>query len=452
VNSNGKKENILTSWKEIAAYLDRDVRTCVRWEQRYGLPIHRLERDSRAKVFAYREQIDEWLVKRSAGERSRSERKGLIRLLLRPLPLLFGFGVLAVAAYFLLFRPTGDVARTGPEDFRIRGSELVIVDGRGKELWRFDTGLADLVAEDDYRNHFREKDRGSDYVPIWPHIMIRDIDGDSRPEVLFSTHTRSEDRMDTLFCFDNRGKERWRFKAGRELVFGGRPFRNEYRVLGFNVDDYDGDRALETLVISFHKPDWPCQAVLLDPAGRLEGEYWNAGYLMDASAGDVDGDGDKELVLSGVNNEYLRGCLAIFESGQLRGSSPQKDEAFRSPGLAEGGQSAYILFPNSEVHTALRVVGDPVNYFWIHDGDGLTGVTTETQIFYDLDRLLLCRDITLSNTFKYLREELSRQGKLVPESDEAYRKSLARDLLYYHGGHWLAAPPAVVSAKAHKGR
>ena len=57
-----------------------------------------------------------------------------------------------------------------------------------------------------------------------------------------------------------------------------------------------------------------------------------------------------ELVLSGVNNEYRRGCVAIFKAGGLRGGSPQLEAAFRSPDIGEGGQSAYILFPKSDVH------------------------------------------------------------------------------------------------------
>lgn len=446
MSSNGKKENILTSWKEIAAYLDRDVRTCVRWEQRYGLPVHRLERDSKAKVFAYKDQIDEWLAKRSAVEPARTERKGILRFLLRPVPLVFALVVIAAAAYFLFLRPTG------PADFHIRGSELIVVDGHGRELGLFDTKLADLQPEEYYRGHFQKKEPGPDCVSVWPHIMIRDIDGDSRREVLFSTRTTSETRMDTIFCLDDHGHERWHFKTGRELAFGGQSFRREYRIFGFNVDDYDGDGMLEILVISFQKPDWPCQAVLLDPAGKTEGEYWNAGYLMDGSAGDLDGDGQKELVLSGVNNEYLRGCVAIFEPGQLRGYSPQTDAAFRCADLGEGGQSTYILFPKSDVFRAMSRFADPVNYFWIHgDGDGITAVTTETQIFYDLDRSLVCRGITLSNTFKGIREKLSLEGRLALKPDEFYRKSLPGDLLYYQKGNWIPAPPTIVSEKAHDG-
>ena len=52
---------ILQSWKEIAAYLDRTVRTCRRWEEQFGLPIHRLDDSPKARVQAYKDEIDAWL-------------------------------------------------------------------------------------------------------------------------------------------------------------------------------------------------------------------------------------------------------------------------------------------------------------------------------------------------------------------------------------------------------
>ena len=437
---NGKKENILTSWKEIAAYLDRDVRTCVRWEQRYGLPIHRLERDSKAKVFAYKDQIDEWLAERSAGGTSRSGGKGLASFLLRPLPILLALAGLAAAAYFLFFRGPSSASPSVPADFHIRGSELVIVDAQDRQLWTIDTKLADLEIEKIYREHSKEKQPGPEYVPVWPHILIRDINGDRQPEVLFSTQTASEDLEGTLFCFDAQGTELWRFEAGRALDFGGRPFRREYRIFGFNPDDYDRDGKLEILVLAHHKPHWPCQAVLLDAAGQLEGEYWNAGYLMDASVGDIDGDGLKELVLSGVNNEYRRGCVAIFAPGELRGSSPQSEASYRSPDLAEGGQIAYILFPKSDVQAAIGRQGDPINRFWIHEGDGLTAMTDQTQIFFDLDGTLAVRNIILSNLFWNLHERFEKEGKVRSIADDQYKQTLADSLLYYRSGNWTGGP------------
>ena len=450
MNSNGKKENILTSWKEIAVYLDRDVRTCVRWEQRYGLPVHRLDRDSKAKVFAYKDEIDRWLQERSAQMSAPAGDAIPVRRWFRPVPILFALAGLAAAAWFLFFRPSGPDGV--PAGLRISGSALVILDARGRELWRHETGLADLLGDEDYEGHFQTKKPSRDYVPIWPYVIIRDLDGDGRREVLFCAKTASELNDGRLICFDDHGVVRWPFDAGRALTFGGAPFRREYRIFGFNVDDYDGDGGLEILVLSFQKPDWPCQAVLLDPAGKTEGEYWNAGYLMDGSAGDVDGDGEKELVLSGVNNEYRRGCVAIFEAGRLRGYSPQTAPAFRTPDLAAGGQSEYILFPTSDVQAATSQVGDPVNYFWIHEGDGLTAWTTQTQIIYDLDRDLACRSVTLSNNFRDLYDKLARAGRVHSVLGDGYKKALADDLLFYEAGKWVGAPARQASRTASRAR
>ena len=437
---NGKKENILTSWKEIAAYLDHDVRTCVRWEQRYGLPIHRLDRDSKGKVFAYKEQIDGWLAARAAGGASRPEGVGKRPGLLRAFPLVFALAGLAAAAYFLFLKPGSGAVTAAPADFSISGARFVVLDGKARELWSFDTRLADLETGDFYHEHFQEKGTSPDYAPVWPLLMIRDLDGDARSEVLFSTQTKSEDREGTLVCFDERGGERWRFEAGRELRFGGHAYRKEYRIYGINVDDYDGDGALEVLVLSFHKPDWPCQAVVLDAAGKLEGEYWNAGYLMDGQMGDVDGDGAKELVLSGVNNEYARGCVIVFEAGVLRGGSPQREAGYRWPDDGAGSESAYILFPKTDVHEAIRREGDPINYFWIHDGDGLTAVTSETQIYFDLDRTLACRDVTLSNYFMNRHREFRLAGKVRSLPDDAYKSRIGEAILYHENGDWSSRP------------
>ena len=50
----------LDSWKAIAAYLHRDVRTVVRWERARGLPVHRVPGGGRAGVFALKSELDAW--------------------------------------------------------------------------------------------------------------------------------------------------------------------------------------------------------------------------------------------------------------------------------------------------------------------------------------------------------------------------------------------------------
>lgn len=57
-----KETNVLQSWKDISRYLERDIRTCHRWEGELGLPVHRVDEKSlRSKVFAYKSEIDQWL-------------------------------------------------------------------------------------------------------------------------------------------------------------------------------------------------------------------------------------------------------------------------------------------------------------------------------------------------------------------------------------------------------
>ena len=51
----------LHSWKEIAAYLKRDVTTVRRWEKREGLPVHRHLHDRRDSVYAFPAELDGWL-------------------------------------------------------------------------------------------------------------------------------------------------------------------------------------------------------------------------------------------------------------------------------------------------------------------------------------------------------------------------------------------------------
>jgi TolB-like protein/Tfp pilus assembly protein PilF len=53
-------ERRLESWKEIAVYLQRGVRTVRRWETDEGLPVHRLAHRKQGTVFAYPSELDTW--------------------------------------------------------------------------------------------------------------------------------------------------------------------------------------------------------------------------------------------------------------------------------------------------------------------------------------------------------------------------------------------------------
>jgi len=55
----------LESWKEIAAYLGRDVTTVRRWEKGEGLPVHRHIHNKLGSVYAYTTELDAWRSNRA---------------------------------------------------------------------------------------------------------------------------------------------------------------------------------------------------------------------------------------------------------------------------------------------------------------------------------------------------------------------------------------------------
>jgi hypothetical protein len=55
----------LESWKEIAAYLQRDAKTARRWEKEEGLPVRRHSHSVRSSVYAYPSELDAWRAART---------------------------------------------------------------------------------------------------------------------------------------------------------------------------------------------------------------------------------------------------------------------------------------------------------------------------------------------------------------------------------------------------
>ena len=60
------QRKVLHSWKDIANYTGRGVRTLQRYEVLLGFSIHRPAGRSRSAVLAFADEIDEWLGKPTA--------------------------------------------------------------------------------------------------------------------------------------------------------------------------------------------------------------------------------------------------------------------------------------------------------------------------------------------------------------------------------------------------
>lgn len=87
----------LDSWKEIASYLGREVRTVQLWEKNEGLPVHRHFHKQLGSVFGFRSEIESWSQQASrrrlngkhqtGPEASKAEAKSGPRITIQILPL-----------------------------------------------------------------------------------------------------------------------------------------------------------------------------------------------------------------------------------------------------------------------------------------------------------------------------------------------------------------------------
>jgi phage terminase Nu1 subunit (DNA packaging protein) len=60
--------NVLTSWKDIAKYFGKGVRTVQRWEKEFGLPVRRPKQSGKSTVLAVLTEINEWIQSQSISE------------------------------------------------------------------------------------------------------------------------------------------------------------------------------------------------------------------------------------------------------------------------------------------------------------------------------------------------------------------------------------------------
>lgn len=60
-NANETAPRVLNSWKDVANYLGKGVRTVQRYESQFGLPIQRPAGKNRSSVIALADEIDAWL-------------------------------------------------------------------------------------------------------------------------------------------------------------------------------------------------------------------------------------------------------------------------------------------------------------------------------------------------------------------------------------------------------
>lgn len=435
-NNNKNNKELFSAWKDIAAYLDCDVRTCQRWENKFGLPIHRFDDASNSSVFAYKEELDVWLKRRSNHESF--YQKAAEKMNLWKKRFFFAVPIFLVSLFILSLILFRDVQ---PADFKIKGSVLVITNEGGKELWTFDTGITNICDEEYYRENFQKKRFDSKDGIIsstyFPLLIIQDLNADGKKEVLFSIQTEDETNEGEIFCFDDKGHQQFVFDSGRQLKYGDIIYSNDYRVDGLEIYDMNKDGVKEIILTASHRYDFPTVFYILDHNGSILGEYWNSGRITDFIFKDINQDNEEELIVVGMNNEYKKPSLFVFDSNNVSGCSPQLQEFFSCEEFEKGSEKYHLLFPKIKIPPGVFM--EALTKIHSPEPNTLWTMTMYSIVEFDLDFNLEISSVRLSHTFELAYKKAYEDGFTeIPYDREFLAQKYASELLYWDGKEWTS--------------
>lgn len=333
----------LTSWKEIAQHLDRDVRSVMRWEKERGLPVHRVAGGKTGRVWAYVDELDAWFADGPPAEE-------------QPAPALEGEPVVVEPA------PGAAVAEThSPDGRRHRYTTWAGLAACAVTL----AGAAVLLAKKDpihtvllEGRELRATTRSGRV--LWTHTMtaanevapahgswqrIADLDGDGRPEVLVVLSHKTAERLgvNTLYCFDDTGQLRWQHTPQDRLQFGSGEYTAPWSSWNlFVVQTLKGPRVVWPL---HHHTWWPSILMLFDATGTRQTAFIHAGWIVNAAASN---DGRRLFVTGSTNarDAYFLGVLDVERSGAVLPEDPSSPFACR--GCPDARPVHYYVFPRTE--------------------------------------------------------------------------------------------------------
>lgn len=332
-----QQSDLLNGWKEIAEFLEVDKSTAQRWAKTRGLPVRYLP-GPKSRVVASASDLDAWRLagpavappeplddggnlatsaigKHSAPVQPPTRRRWLGYAVAGCGGV--GLTVLGIGAARLYF-----FRNQRPNAYRVEGATLIVSGVSGAELWRHT--FEGQLSEEAYQSSQGPK-----------KCIFSDVDGDGHTETLFSFIGRDVHSERSLYCFDSAGRVRWRFTPGRTVVDNlNRTWSPPYLITAFEVVDSRKSKTKSVVVSSVHNYSFPTQVALLDgKTGRLLSDYWHRGHLLHLAIADLDGDGEPEILLGGVNDalEHRQATLVVFDQHNLSGSSrnPQGKTYFK---------------------------------------------------------------------------------------------------------------------------
>lgn len=314
---NGGQTRRLDSWKEIADYLGRDVRTATRWEAQ-GMPLHRVPGGKGTSVFAFAHEIDAWMAGREEGDPPPVAPPDVpvaapdvpAAPLDQPAPPR-RFGTASITALLMLALMAMGVAavarlansRLNRETLRATATQtqVYITDGSGssRAIHDFKPG-AQLIG--------------------MAGVRLDDLNEDGAPEVLVavSNYNNLEDgsvHAGEVLALSTAGDMRWRFAFDDVLSFESRKFEGPWALVDLQVEPSASPALVAVAAHDFMW--WGSLVAVLDQNGRRLGTFVNPGWVESLMWLDR-----ARLAAGGFNNLRDEAMFALLDAGRADGQAP----------------------------------------------------------------------------------------------------------------------------------
>ena len=163
-------------------------------------------------------------------------------------------------------------------------------------------------------------------------VELADINGNGTNEIVFGEINPEQSLNSTgVLSLKEVGKKSkiWEKELHYDFNFPDKPFivESNYRPLKIVAGDFNGDGNENLLVSISHYPYFPGILSLRDAkTGDEISHFVNPGRILDFAAADLTGDGRKEVVICGINNAFNKAFVAILDIDHLDGIGPATDE------------------------------------------------------------------------------------------------------------------------------
>jgi hypothetical protein len=369
INKGSQTNQRLDSWKDIASYLGRDVRTAIRWEKEKGLPVRRVPGGQRKAVFAYTSELDAWLTQEPLNNTTETtgqqpgdletdldnDRFAILPILAASvgnsrvglaLPLLIVVVLLGGLSLFALFGRSRLSQPNFPVQIDFSQDSVLALDPEAKLLWthafpgKLIPGMLSVIE------------------PLSHFSYIGDFRGEGDQEVLLIAPYRSgpnpEDMQRTeVDLFSSRGQLLWSYHPHARFEFGTHELSGAWLVLNLLVTPH-GNR--KQIWASVSDEAWGNTFVVnLDPVtGKDTLRFVNTGTIHSLS--EMTTPHGTFLIAGGFNNEPDTGSLAVIDEARPFAASPQSASTrHKCMNCPSGDPDYYFEFPRSEINELEQV-------------------------------------------------------------------------------------------------